>query len=242
MEIQKITISGESPLNYKIAQLFSKFEINHSTSTANFRDSDLIIESLSGNIEQKKQLLESVQKNSGNDVILASNSSCNVTEIASSIRKRHNFLGLHFTLNPFQEKFVVQKVKCLETSHSTLETIRKLLKQTNATVIEGEDSPGLVLDRPMAVMINEAITMYSTKLATINDIDRTTKLCLNWPAGPFELADTLGLDNVLYILENMASQIGPQFTPSCLLRQMVAIGRLGRKTGKGFYSYTQEEM
>jgi len=127
-------------------------------------------------------------------------------------------------------------VKGLDTATETVDACQSLLEKAGVTPITVQDLPGLILDRTIASVINEAAEMYSTELASFEDIDRVTKRCLNWPMGPFEFADYLGIDQVVATLE-MIARDEPRYAPCRLLRQMVAAGKLGKKSGEGFYAY-----
>lgn len=145
--------------------------------------------------------------------------------------------GLHLTQNPLEEQYLVQIVSGLQTSQETMQSLEDILKRAGLTVVRVEENSGLILDRVIASIINEAALMYSTKLATLGDIDRMMRACVNWPMGPFEFADIIGIDKVVDTLESMSEQLGPKYMPCFLLRKMVSAGWLGKKTGRGFYVY-----
>jgi len=238
MDINNIVITGTGELAERIEKLFSKAGLNASRSDYNFSNADMVIEVFPVDIEAKKKAFHMAEKQAQEKTIFATTATFGVTEIAAATKRAQRFVGLNFTFNPIEEKCLVQIVKQLETSEETLQACKDLVQKTGAVAVEVEDSPGLILDRVMASIINEAATMYASKIATIEDMDKVTKLCLNWPMGPFEFADTIGIDNVLATLETLSQQKGPQYLPCRVLRQMVALGRLGKKTGKGFYQYT----
>lgn len=201
-------------------------------------DADLVLEALPGDIESRKEALRECDEKAPPKTILATTASPGITEMAAATKRPQRFIGLNFTANPFEKKYLVQITRGLGTSEQTVQTCKSLVERIGATGIELEDSPGLMLDRVIATVINEAATMYMSKLASVEDIDKVTKLCLNWPMGPFEFADTLGIDNVVATLEILSQQVGQQYLPCRLLRHMVAAGQLGKKTGKGFYTYS----
>jgi len=240
-EISKVVVIGSEEEGARIGKLFSTVVsdvvMRNELGPEALADADIVLEALSGDIEERKKLLYQCDEKAPPDTILATTASRGITEIATATGRPEGVVGLNFTFNPFQEGCVVQIVKGLETSETNLETCRSLVERAGATAVLVEDSPGLVLDRVMAAVINEAATMYAEKEATIDDIDTITKVCLNWPMGPFEFADTIGVDNVLATLEILSQQAGSRFVPCRLLRQMVTAGRLGKKTGKGFYAY-----
>ncbi len=241
-EIVKIVILGTDEDAVKIEQLLSKAGYKTTLKKEKFAegvsDADLILEALpSLEIEPKKEALRQCARKAPPRAILATVSPGGVTEIAAATGKPERVIGLNFTFNPFEEKCLVQIVKGLKTSAETVEVCENIIKKTGATMVVVEDVPGLILGRPLASLINEAALMHSTRVATIEDIDRVAKLCLNWPLGPFEFADYIGIDKVVAILEASTSD-GAQYRPCRLLRQMVVSGQLGKKTGRGFYTYS----
>ncbi len=201
-------------------------------------NTDLVLDALSQNMESRKETLRKCAEKTPATAVLATTASSGITEMAAATKRPQKFIGLNFTFNPSGDKCLVQITKGLETSEGTIQSCRSLVEKAGATAVELEDSPGLILDRVIAAVVNEAATIYASKTASVEDIDNMTKLCLNWPMGPFEFADTLGIDNVVATLEALSQQSGQQYLPCRLLRQMVASGRLGKKTGKGFYRYS----
>lgn len=242
-EINKVVIFGGEEAG-KIRDLFSQaglaiLTLDLTTDYAKeLADADLVLEALPGDIESRKGALRELDEKAPPRIILATTASSGITEMAATTKRPQKFIGLNFTANPFERKYLVQITRGLETSEETVQTCKSLVERIGATGAELEDSPGLVLDRVMATVINEAATMYMSKLASIEDIDKMTKLCLNWPMGPFEFADNIGIDNVVAILEILSQQLGQQYLPCRLLRHMVAAGQLGKKTGRGFYTYS----
>lgn len=243
-DINKVVIIGAAAVAGKIGKLFSKaggkVVLAEGIDYKEVADADMVLECIPGDHEVKKQTLRQCEKQAPPGAILATVASWGVTEIAAATERSEKVVGLNFVFNPFQESCLVQIVKGLGTSEETAEACRSLVEKAGAEaiVIVVKDSPGLVLDRVIAAVVNEAAIMYATEVASIEDIDRITKLCLNWPMGPFEFADTIGLDNVLATLEVLAQQEGTRFLPCRLLREMVAMQRLGKKTGRGFYTYS----
>jgi len=240
-EINKVVILGGEEAG-KIRDLFSQAGLKavmlDLTTDYALGDADLVLEALAGDIESRKGALRDLDGKAPPRIILATTVSSGITEMAAATKRPQKFIGLNFTFNPFEEKCLIQIVKGLETSEETVQACKSLVERIGATGVELEDSPGLILDRVMATVINEAATMYMSKLASIEDIDRITKLCLNWPMGPFEFADASGIDNVVATLEVLSQQLGQQYLSCRLLRHMVAAGQLGRKTGRGFYTYS----
>lgn len=236
MEISNIVIAGEGDMANRVKENISKAGLTAITSKSDFAKAEIVIEAIPSDVTAKELIISMAAKQAKESAIIATTSSFNIAEIAAATKNPKRFVGLNFIFNPLQDKFLVQIVKCIETSEETIDSCKKLVEKIGGTTIIVEDSPGLVLDRIMAMVINEAAIMYAAKLATIEDIDRITKLCLNWPMGPFEFADTIGIDNVLATLDAL-SHGGYQFTSCRLLKGMVAVGRLGKKSGKGFYTY-----
>jgi len=237
----KVVIIGAEEEGAKIEKLFSGVDLDvvlrKEISLEELAEADMVLETFPGDVERRKKVLCQCDEKAPLKAILTTTASWGITEIAAATRRPERVIGLNFTFNPSQEGCLVQIVRGMETSEDNLETCRSLVEKTGATAVVVEDSPGLMLDRVMAAVINEAATMYAEKEASVDDIDKITKACLNWPMGPFEFADAIGIDNVLAVLEGLSQQEGPRFLPCRLLRQMVATGRLGGKTGKGFYTY-----
>lgn len=200
-------------------------------------DADLVVEALSGGAESTKEVLCACDEKAQAKAILATTTSSGITEVAAATKRPQNVIGMNFVFNPFDEKCVVQITKGFETSEEAVQACKNLVEQAGAMAIVLRDSPGLVLDRVIASVINEAVIVVATGTASVEDVDNITKLCLNWPLGPFEFADTIGIDNVVATLEVLSQQFGQRFLPCPLLKQMVAAGQLGKKTGKGFYTY-----
>jgi len=241
--MNKVVIIGE-PLAARIGELFASAGVpvaildSLEDKADELARADIVIEAVDGDGGMRKEIILRCDEVIPPGAILATTASSAITETAALTGRPGEFIGLNFTFNPSQEGCLVQITKGLETTAETLKTCTDLLKGAGATAIEVTDQPGLVLDRVMASAINEAAIMHMTKVATVEDIDGVAKSCLNWPAGPFEFADIIGIDRVLSTLELLSHEAGPRFLPCRLLRQMVAMGKLGRKTGGGFYTYS----
>lgn len=238
MNSKNVIIAGEGALADKIRELVTKSGLSAIMSNSNFANADIVIEALPGSTADRKQILAIAGKQASAKAVVATASPAYITELAAVVKNPERFAGLHFTFNPLQSKFVVQIVNCVETSKETIDLCKQFVEKIGGTAVAVDDSPGLILDRVMALLINEAATMYATRLASIEDIDRISRLCLNWPMGPFEFADAIGIDNVVATLD-ILSQSGYQCAPCRLLKGMVAMGKFGKKTGKGFYTYNQ---
>lgn len=236
----KIAIIGASNLGNQIGQLFSKADFMVIHTKAGFAqemfDAALIVEVLDSGLERKKQVLSECAREALPQTILATVTPGVVTEIGTATGKPEMVLGANFIFNPFAEKCLVQLARGLETTAETIDNVKSVVEKTGAMAIVVADLPGLIVDRVIATAINEAAIIATTNTASREDIDKITKLCLNWPMGPFEFADYLGIDYVVGILEAAAKE-APKYLPCRLLRDMVSAGRLGRKTGKGFYQY-----
>jgi 3-hydroxybutyryl-CoA dehydrogenase len=174
-------------------------------------------------------------------VILASNtSSISVTEIASVTHRPEKVIGMHF-MNPVPVMKLVEVIRGICTSDETCATIFALAKKLGKVPVESQDFPGFIANRVLMPMINEAIYTLMEGVATAEDIDTVMKLGMNHPMGPLTLADFIGLDVCLHIMEVLHNGFGdPKYRPCPLLRQKVAAGHLGRKAGRGFYSYEKK--
>ena len=238
--MEKIVIAGVGKTATKIEELLSRAGLKIVLwDDEEMANADIILECLPCGTESRKEAFNEWDKKAPPDALLATAASGGVTEIAAAMGRPERVVGLNFVFNPLEEKCLVQIVKGLDTSDETVEACRSLIEKTGATAIVVADAPGLVLDHVMASVINEAAIMFATGVATIEDIDKITRLCLNWPMGPFEFADTIGLDNVLASLESLSQLEGPRFLPCRLIRDMVTMRKLGKKTGRGFYTYGQ---
>jgi 3-hydroxybutyryl-CoA dehydrogenase len=238
-KMNEILIIGPGNYANKIEGLLSKSGFKVSLVDAKgvkAPSSGLIIEAIEGSTEQKAATLKSA---SSAGTILATTLSGGVTQIAALTGHPERTIGLHFIFNPNEEKCLVEMAKGLDTSPETADICQRMLEMIDATVVSVEDISGLIVDRVMASVINEAAFMFETKLASMEDINRIPKLCFNWPLGPFEFADIIGVDNIVATLE-AASHNGQQYLPCRLLKNMVTMGRLGKKTGRGFYEYSEK--
>ncbi len=242
MSINKIVIIGDDGMGAKLKALFSKAGIGvflsdlKSDYAKELSDADLVLDTIPAEMQLQKQVFQKCHEKAPQKAIFATTSPV-VTPIAAVSGRPDRFVGLNFTANPFDEKWLVEIAKGLETSPETVSAVKDFAKKAGIAAVELEDGASFILDRVIAQVVNEASYMYMALLATAEDIDSLMKNCANWPAGPFEFADTVGLDKVVATLETLAPQIGPQYIPCPLLKKMVAAGRLGKKTGRGFYNY-----
>ena len=206
-------------------------------------DVSLIIEAVPENVDLKKKMYREVEKFAPEDALIGSNtSSISITELASTTRRPEQFCGMHF-FNPPQLMRLIEIIRGVKTSDETINAIVEVTKRMGKEpVVVNKDCPGFVVTRVLIPALNEAMYLVWEGIAEPKDIDKAIKLGLNWPMGPFTLLDYLGLDTVLSITGVFQNEIGdPKYRPCPLLRQMVKAGLLGRKTGKGFYDWTEKK-
>lgn len=202
------------------------------------KDVDLAIEAVIEDIEIKKQVLSEIDKSINENVIIATNtSSLSITELAVSTRRPEKVVGMHF-FNPAPIMELVEVIIGMTTSIATVEYVRNIAMELKKKSVLVEESPGFIVNRMLIPMINEAIAIYSEGIATIEDIDTAMKSGANHPIGPLALADLIGLDVCLKIMDVLHSEFGlDKYSAHPLLRKMVRANKLGKKTKKGFYSY-----
>jgi 3-hydroxybutyryl-CoA dehydrogenase len=200
---------------------------------------DLIIEAVPENFELKKDLFAQADLFCSEQTILASNtSSMSITDLAGNVERREQFVGMHF-FNPPHLMKLVEIVVGDRTSEATIETVREVAGKMGKTAIVVRDSPGFATSRLGLAIGLEAIRMLEEGVASAEDIDRAMELGYNHPMGPLRLTDLVGLDVRLGIAEYLAAALGPRFDPPQLLRDRVAEGKLGKKTGEGFYRWPE---
>jgi 3-hydroxybutyryl-CoA dehydrogenase len=198
---------------------------------------DLIIEAVREKEEIKKEIFAQLDSLCPDATIFATNtSSVSITRLARATRRPGRFVGMHF-MNPAYTMKLVEIVRGFQTSEETVNAVRVVSEKMGKMPVVVEDSPGFVSNRVLMPMINEAIFCLQEGVADKESIDTIMKLGANHPMGPLELADFIGLDTCLEILEILKTEMGEKFRPCPLLRKMVATGRLGRKSREGFYEY-----
>jgi 3-hydroxybutyryl-CoA dehydrogenase len=203
-------------------------------------ESDVIVEAVSENFEVKKEIFRSLDVTVSQETILASNtSSISITELASVTKRPEKVIGMHF-MNPAPVMKLVEIIRGMRTSPDTVHSAVSLVNAINKVAVEVNDAPGFVSNRVLMPMINEAICCVHEGVGSAEAVDSVMKLGMNHPMGPLTLADLIGLDVCLDIMETLYNGFGDsKYRPCPLLRKMVAAGLLGRKSGQGFYEYSR---
>ena len=212
--------------------------IQTSTNYEALKGTQLIIEAATENYELKLKILKQVDAIAGPEVLIASNtSSISITKLAAATSRPGHFIGMHF-FNPVPMMALVELIRGVQTSDATHDAVKALALRLGKSPITVKNAPGFVVNRILVPMINEAFFVLAEGLATPEDIDAGMKLGCNQPIGPLALADMIGLDVCLAVMEVYLQEFGDSKYRACpLLKEMVAAGRLGRKTGQGVYTY-----
>lgn len=200
---------------------------------------ELVVEAATENVELKKRIFETLSQTVSEDTILATNtSSISITAIAAHTRRPDRVIGMHF-MNPVPVMKLVEIIRGLATSDETYATVNAVAEKMGKTTVMSRDMPGFIVNRVLMPYINEAVYALYEGIASVEDIDTAMKLGTNVPMGPLTLADFIGLDTCLAIMEVLHDGMGgdSKYRPCPLLRKYVEAGWLGRKTGRGFYTY-----
>ena len=212
--------------------------ITGSTDINIIADADLIIEASTEEMEAKKALFAELDQLCKPEAILATNtSSLSITAIAAATNRPEKVVGMHF-FNPVPAMKLVEIIRGLNTSDETRDAVTELATVLGKTPVEVAEAPGFVVNRILIPMINEGIGIVADGIADVPGVDNAMKFGANHPMGPLELGDLIGLDVCLAIMETLYNEYGdPKYRPHILLKKMVRAGKLGRKTGEGFYNY-----
>jgi 3-hydroxybutyryl-CoA dehydrogenase len=237
--LQKFLSKGqitEAELNETLARIHPTTDLKDAVAKA-----DLVIEAIPENVELKKATFREADELAPPHAIIASNtSSISITELGSATKRPEKVCGMHF-FNPPQLMKLVEVIKGAKTSDETVQTVLDVAhKMQKETVLVKKDCPGFIVNRILIPALNEAVALYWEGVADRDDIDKAIKLGLNWPMGPLMLLDYIGADTTLAIAEVLRKELDPKFHPHPGLKQMVKANLLGRKTGKGFYDWTQK--
>jgi 3-hydroxybutyryl-CoA dehydrogenase len=228
--VQKEKI-GQEEMNATLARLHTSIDMKNA-----IKDVDYVIEAVFERAEVKLPIFGQLEEVCPKETILASNTSgIPVSLLASATKRPEKVIGTHF-MNPVPLMKGVEIVKTLLTSEETIEISLDFIKSLGKETVLVKDSPGFVTNRIITLVMNEAAKLLEENLATIEDIDKIEKLSHNWPMGPFELADLVGIDVLVDLLEGVYQQTGwERYKPAPILKRMVEIGYTGKKVGKGFY-------
>ena len=238
------TISGSLDRQVRkgtIDELGKKAVLDRITSTTAYEDLrgvDLVIEAATERRELKLSILKQIEALVGPEVVIATNtSSISITELAAALGKSDRFIGTHF-FNPVPVMGLLELIRGLQTSDQTHQAMLAFATQVGKTAVTARNAPGFVVNRILVPMINEAIFVLQEGLASAEDIDAGMKLGCNHPIGPLALADMIGLDTLLAVMDVFYEGFNDsKYRPAPLLKEMVAAGWLGRKSGRGFYHY-----
>jgi 3-hydroxybutyryl-CoA dehydrogenase len=216
--------------------------LRHTTNKGDLKGAGFIIEAVPEDLALKRQIFAEMDEKCPEETILASNTTgLPITQIAAATRHPERVIGTHF-FNPAPVMKLVEIVRGYATSERTIQKTREFCSRLGKeSILVEKDYPGFITTRIMNGFLAEALRCLEEGVGSATDIDKGCRLAYNYPMGPFELMDLVGLDTVLRVFESLHEVYGERFRPSPLLRQMVAAGRLGRKSGAGFYEYAKKE-
>jgi 3-hydroxybutyryl-CoA dehydrogenase len=243
---------GMAAINQSLSKAVEKGKISEADKAAalgkikgtidmgDFKDCDLVVEAAIENMDLKKKIFVDLDKICKPDAILSTNTSClSVMNVAAVTKRPDKVLGCHF-FNPVPVMKLLELVRTITSSKATMDAAMDWGKSLGKTVIIAPDRPGFIVNRAYMPYVVESIEMLENGVASKEDIDTGMQLGLNYPMGPFTLADLAGLDTILFVLDAMYAETrSPKFVAPVLLRKMVTAGHLGRKSGKGFYDYNK---
>jgi 3-hydroxybutyryl-CoA dehydrogenase len=219
-------------VNAALSRLSRSVDLNDAS------DASLVLEAIFEDMSAKRELFEALDAICAPDCLFGSNtSSLSITEMASGLQHEEQFLGIHF-FNPAPVMKLVEIIRGDATSEETMGVALDLVRSIGKEPVICRESPGFIVNRILIPMINEAVELLDRGVASREDIDQAMKLGANHPMGPLELADFVGIDIVLAIMDVLYSETGdPKYRPSLMLKRLVRAGKLGRKSGEGFYQY-----
>lgn len=214
--------------------------ISWSTDLKKIIPCELVIEAVDEDFELKREVFRSIDELAKQETIfISSASTLSLTKIAETTSRKDKIIGMHF-LNPVPKVPLVELVKCLYTSNETMEIVKSFASKIGKTPVEVYEYPGFITTRAIVPLLNEAMYILLEGVATAKDIDTAMKLGYNFPAGPLEMADMMGLDEVLTWMETLWKTLGePRYRACPILRKLVRERKLGKKTGEGFYKYDE---
>ncbi|ENQ3107810.1 3-hydroxyacyl-CoA dehydrogenase family protein [Bacillus cereus] len=206
------------------------------------KDVELIIEAAPENLQLKKEIFKQLDSYASQSTILATNTSeLSVTAIASATNRSEKVLGMHW-FNPAPVMKLIEIVRGVDTAEHTIQAVKELAEEIGKETVVVKDMQGFVTSRAIAVHLLECMRMYEEGIGSKEEIDKAIKLGLNYPMGPFELADYVGLDTMLFASQGLSEAFGDRFRAPQTLVKLVEAGHLGRKTGKGFYNYEKGKV